>query len=115
MKTCGQAAARGKEQRKYPWGEKITPEHCNYDKTDLNHPSPANIFLSGKTPEGIYDMAGNVWEWTSSFYNENKKTYVLKGGAFGNSEEDCRCAFRNVLFPVSRNYFIGFRCARIKL
>ncbi|WP_320041220.1 SUMF1/EgtB/PvdO family nonheme iron enzyme [uncultured Desulfobacter sp.] len=109
-----QAAAGGKERRKYPWGEKITPEHCNYNKTNLNDPSPVNIFLSGKTPEGIYDMSGNVWEWTSSFWDDSEGAYVMKGGAFDNSEEDCRCASRFSLYPVYRNYNIGFRCARIK-
>jgi len=64
-----QAAAAGNEKRKYPWGKEITPDHCNYDDTKLEKTSAAGIFKIGQTPEGVADLAGNVWEWTASDYH----------------------------------------------
>ncbi|OGR22843.1 MAG: hypothetical protein A2277_16030 [Desulfobacterales bacterium RIFOXYA12_FULL_46_15] len=69
-----QATAAGKEKREYPWGDGIDPQKCNYDETKLGKPSPVGIFSGGKTPEGVHDLGGNVWEWTRSGYHQ-KKTY----------------------------------------
>ena len=71
-----QAAAAGKVKREYPWGGKIGPQKCNYGETDLNRTSPVGIFLEGKTPEGVHDLAGNAWEWTESFLNKDKDSYT---------------------------------------
>jgi formylglycine-generating enzyme required for sulfatase activity len=60
-------------------------------------------------------MAGNVLEWTSSFYDHKAPPYVVRGGAFFNDAENCRCAFRSLYNQNNRIYDIGFRCARIKL
>lgn len=67
-----QAAAAGKEKREYPWGNEIDPQKCNYEQTGFNRTSPVGIFLQGKTPEGVHDLAGNVWEWTRSGYYQKK-------------------------------------------
>ena len=110
-----QAAAAGKEKREYPWGKGIDPNKCNYDETEIGRISPVGIFKDGKTPEHVYDMAGNVWEWTCSFYDADKDTYVLRGGSFFYISYYCRCADRNDFNPFNSSNNIGFRCARIKL
>ena len=106
-------AARGTALRKYPWSnQKPSPEHANYAETGLRgHPTPVGLFPAGATPDGVLDMAGNVWEWTAS--NWNDKAYkTLRGGAFSNSARNLRAAYRNVDASDGRNDSIGFRCLR---
>lgn len=108
-------AARGDDGNKYPWGDQFDPEKCNSQESGRGKPNRVNLYPNGISPYGCYDMAGNVWEWTSSFWDDSKNTYVIKGGAFHVSGEACRCASRFGTSPDNRNYFVGFRCARIKL
>jgi formylglycine-generating enzyme required for sulfatase activity/predicted MPP superfamily phosphohydrolase/energy-coupling factor transporter ATP-binding protein EcfA2 len=68
-----QAAAAGKEKRTYPWGDKWEKHRCNSRKLNLEKISSVGIFLEGRTPEGIGDLAGNVWEWTWSDYHARKE------------------------------------------
>jgi formylglycine-generating enzyme required for sulfatase activity len=58
-------------------------------------------------------MAGNVWEWTSTRYEEGAEWRVLKGGAWDyKGMVDARCASRVYFAPAFRNGAIGFRCCR---
>ena len=121
-----------KTKRTYPWGETIDCSHANYGGFDscVGHTTPVGSYESGKSPYGLYDMAGNVWEWVSSLYKpypydandgrEDLSSYnfrVLRGGAwFYGVLGSIRSSFRYWLFPsdpysLSDN-FIGFRCAR---
>jgi len=69
-----EAAAAGFEKRAYPWGNEWGENRCNSKETGIGKTSPVGVFRYGNTPtpegtvEGIADMAGNVWEWTSSEY-----------------------------------------------
>jgi formylglycine-generating enzyme required for sulfatase activity len=73
-------AAHGLERRDYPWGvEEPNDEKANFGKT-YNGTTPVGCFMPGMTPEGIFDMAGNVWEWTSSFHLPNQ--CILRGGSW---------------------------------
>lgn len=67
-----EATAAGHKGRQYPWGNKWDKNRCNNDETKLNKTSPVGIFLKGNTPEGISDLSGNAWEWTSSGYHSKK-------------------------------------------
>jgi formylglycine-generating enzyme required for sulfatase activity len=123
-----QTAAAGKEKREFPWGQEITPGHCNHRDTKIEKTSAVGIFKIGQTPERVADFAGNVWEWTASDYHrklvledfeydakEDKKRQrpVLRGGSWLNAARYCRCAARGNYNPLSRSDYIGFRCARI--
>ena len=61
-------AARGTDGRRYPWGEEFEPERLNSFEGDqaVRSPTPVGIYPTGASPYGCLDMAGNVWEWTSS-------------------------------------------------
>ncbi len=65
-----EAAARGQEGRAFPWGNEFDPLKANTFETRLRQPTPIGIFPDGATPEGIADLAGNAYEWTSSLWGE---------------------------------------------
>ena len=74
-----EAAASGLEKREYPWGNGWDKTKCNNSEINIEKTSPVGIFKKGNTPDGISDMAGNVWEWTVSDYHSKK---VLKDFTF---------------------------------
>ncbi|SCA58735.1 Sulfatase-modifying factor 1, partial [Chlamydiales bacterium SCGC AB-751-O23] len=111
------AAKGGQINARYPWGDNISKVHANFmsDKTVVNGSYPANGY-------GLYDMAGNVWEWTDSYYiaypgNTSSNPHftedlqVVRGGAWLYDAAYCLIAFRNAN-QKSRCYpTLGFRCA----
>ena len=125
-------AARGTDGRVYPWGnEPPTRFHANSGKEVWsNHSalSPVGTFEAGKSPYGIYDMAGNVWEWVSDWYDPEyyqlspsqnppgprKGSHkVVRGGSWGsNGITDLRSADRETHLPSFRGFGTGFRCAK---
>ncbi len=121
-------AARGKDGRKFPWGnDEPTPEHANYGKM-INRPTAIGIYSRGVTPEGIFDLAGNVWEWCLDWYDEKyyaecKKKGVVKdsrgpekgalrvqrGGSYYSQPEALRGGLRLMNYPYVRLDAYGFR------
>jgi hypothetical protein len=104
------AASGGK--RKFPWGD--TPpqkKHANFNEP-LQGLSPVNAHPEGATPEGVMDMAGNIWEWTATWWDEKKEQRVLRGGACFNEESALRCTARHGNYKKPWR-FVGFRVARI--
>jgi formylglycine-generating enzyme required for sulfatase activity len=61
-------AARGIDKRTYPWGERIGCSKANYNGSCVGNTTVVGSYESGKSPYGMYDMTGNVWEWVSSLY-----------------------------------------------
>lgn len=105
-------AARGTTGRVYPWGvEKLDQTRANVSMT-LGAPSPVGVFPDGATtPEGIMDMLGNVWEWTTSDWCTNHK--AVRGGSFHDNDDiNLRVAARNGDGPGSWGSDLGFRCVR---
>lgn len=125
-------AARGTDGRLYPWGnDPPTPLHANYGKREWsNHEAlvPVGTLEAGKSPYGIYDMAGNVWEWVSDWYdNDYYKNSpsespagpptggfkVIRGGSWNTSARNLRAADRYFDPPSFRSQYVpGFRCAK---
>jgi formylglycine-generating enzyme required for sulfatase activity len=121
-------AARGLEGRKYPWGnEEPDRERANYDETEIGHATPVGLFPRGTTPDGIHDLAGNVLEWVSDWYDEKYDTKspplnptgptsgkyrVVRGGSWFDDSRFLRSSVRGRGGPGVRDSVIGFRCAR---
>jgi gamma-glutamyl hercynylcysteine S-oxide synthase len=115
--------------RRYPWGdEDPRPEHANLGQRHLR-PAPVGAYPAGASPLGVQQLVGDVWEWTSSDfapypgftafpYDEYSLVFfgpdykVLRGGSFGTDEVVARGTFRNWDYPIRRQIFAGFRCAR---
>lgn len=68
-----EAAGAGKDGREYPWDNVWKEGCCNTAESKIGKTSPVGIFKTGETPEGIADMAGNVWEWTASDYHSGRQ------------------------------------------
>ncbi|MCK5059347.1 MAG: SUMF1/EgtB/PvdO family nonheme iron enzyme, partial [Candidatus Aminicenantes bacterium] len=119
-------AARGTDGRTYPWGEGIDKNKCNYN-ANLGRTSPVGIFPEGKSPYGCFDMAGNVWEWCSDWYDEKyykkspdnnpegpatSENRELRGGNWISVARYVRAAFRYWLVPSDRWNDFGFRLSQ---
>ena len=119
-------AARGADGRRYPWpgGAAPSPTLLNYDKSRTGHPTPVGVYPGGATPEGVFDMAGNVWEWCADWYGEDYyanaeqqdpkgpdkgAARVLRGGSWVLGARRCRSACRDGYVPMCRGDDIGFR------
>ena len=120
-------AARGPEGNTFPWGDKFDRNKGNTPQYGNEDTMPVGSFENGKSYYGIYDMAGNAFEWTENWFkpyagnnhpdeNYGEKYKVLKGGSW----YDCtyyKCgisapAFNRIFFhPMTKNNNFGFRCA----
>ena len=103
-------AARGTEGRVYPWGDDFDPAKCNSDKSEEDGTTSVTKYVNGRSPYGCYDMAGNVWEWTDSWFD--KTDLVLRGGSWLNDAGFLRSSKRFWDAPTDRSDYVGFRCAR---
>ena len=104
--------AAGGGKRKYPWGDAAPQNtHANFNSANQAF-TPVNAFPDGATPDGLTDLAGNVWEWTATWQDEKQEQRVVRGGAAFNDEVALRCVSRdhNTKKPMR---FAGFRVARI--
>jgi len=66
-------AARGTDGMIYPWGNEFNTKLCNSSESGIGMTSAVGKFPEGKSCYGCHDMAGNVWEWTCSYYDSKKK------------------------------------------
>jgi len=65
-----EAAARSREARAFPWGDQFDRLKANTNETHVRTTTPVGVFPAGDAPEGVCDMAGNTWDWTSSLWGE---------------------------------------------
>lgn len=119
-------AARGTDGRTYPWGENIDESFANFNYR-VGDTTAVGSYEKGKSPYGLYDMAGNVWEWVADWYSE---TYygqspaenptgpasgtmrVLRGGSWGLVGLSVSASYRYANDPVATSPDLGFRCAK---
>lgn len=117
-------AARGPNGNKYPWGnEEPDSSYANYND-NIGDTTEVGSYEKGASPYGAMDMAGNVMEWVSDWYDDydandtnnpegpsdTKYFRVLRGGGWSNGNWSIRTALRGVSNPSARVYYAGFRC-----
>jgi formylglycine-generating enzyme required for sulfatase activity len=127
-------------RRNYPWGDwtdreqaEAPPIPANISESGLSGPSAVGIFPHGAAACGAEELAGNVWEWCSSRYQDyplppdlpaetydtyrrherTKRRFVLRGGSWDHYRPDARCACRYDNSPGVDGDFLGFRLARL--
>jgi formylglycine-generating enzyme required for sulfatase activity len=122
-------AAKGNHDWRFPWGNvEPTNKHLNFNQKWIGERTlmPVGSYESGKSPYGVYDMAGNVWEWVNDWYDAKyyekspaknppgpasgtKK--VIRGAGWQNETPTVRIFTRVDSDPTIRNESTGFRCA----
>ncbi|MBI5829590.1 MAG: SUMF1/EgtB/PvdO family nonheme iron enzyme [Chloroflexi bacterium] len=124
-------AARGGDGRLFPWGDEFDPNKANTAETGIGTTSTVGCFygsdLRGASQDsglGIFDLSGNVWEWTSSKWKKypyevsdgredlkGNEARVLRGGSWNLNPRNCRSAYRTGFVPTGFSDFFGFRVA----
>ncbi len=123
-------AARGTDGRPYPWGSTLARNNANFYASrdpfeDMgsfgSRTSPVGFYnglsyagyatLDSASPYGLYDMAGNVWQWTGDVYDGMHYRF-MRGGSKDTYEKDLRAWVRNNATPEYYSPGVGFRCAR---
>jgi formylglycine-generating enzyme required for sulfatase activity len=125
-------SARGTDGRLYPWGNRVPSNDLanfalgarfSYSQVLM----PVQSYEQGKSPYGLYQMAGNVWEWVQDWYAANYyevspeqspqgpeqgQFKVLRGGSWSDLPKYLLTYGRFKLSPETRNSYTGFRCAK---
>jgi len=123
-------AARGTDKRAYPWGNDINKQNANYfssrhkiEKAIKNYArtTPVGFFNGNKygdfetvkslSPYGLFDMAGNVWQWVVDDYPDIHYRF-MRGGSYQNYDYNLRVWAKNSAGPDYYSIWTGFRCAR---
>jgi len=124
-------AARGGDGRRWPWSDEWVEGRANTEESGIGETSAVGCFPAGASPYGALDMAGNVWEWTSTRWGRasayrpdyaypydpadgredpaGPDLRVLRGGSWVDSQRLSRCAFRYRVIPVDFLDNCGFR------
>jgi formylglycine-generating enzyme required for sulfatase activity len=123
-------AARASDGRDYPWGNAFDAARANTGESEFDDTVPVGRYEAGKSPYGLYDMAGNVTEWTQDWFQpypgsphppgplHGERFKVLRGGSWGGGGGHYamgifyRSAHRLFGEPAGRYPDTGFRCAR---
>jgi formylglycine-generating enzyme required for sulfatase activity len=115
-------AARGTDGRLYPWGSTFDSSATNSKEAGVGRLVPVGSLAKNKSPFGVLDMSGNVWEWTA----DNYKPYpghvsgftvpgdakVIRGGSYTSDQVHVTTTARNLDHASTRSPVIGFRCAK---
>ena len=120
-------AARGPHGLLWPWGNQDKPGAANTGNPDpFEFPAPGASFSQDQSPYGVYDLAGNVMEWVSDWYQEDAYATssanpqgpssgiykVIRGASWGTTGKETRLTVRLKIVPDFRDTTIGFRCAK---
>jgi formylglycine-generating enzyme required for sulfatase activity len=118
-------AARGPKGRPYPWGDAVPDcRRANFNAC-TGRIAPVGTHPAGASPEGVHDLAGNVWEWVGDCYARDPDRAVKdphidgacdlvvnRGGSWAHPPEFLRGAFRGGADPEVQYDVLGFRCAQ---
>ncbi|MFI5274665.1 MAG: SUMF1/EgtB/PvdO family nonheme iron enzyme, partial [Ktedonobacterales bacterium] len=120
--------------RLYPWGDSFDKARCNTRESGIGHTTavgsygPEHAARDGSSPCGAQELAGNVWEWTSSLVQpypntpdsgrengDSTENRMLRGGSWNNDSRDARAAYRSVSRPADATSTTGSGSSRRRL
>ena len=107
-------AARGVDGRQFPWGdvEDSSLARCRDSRDEHPQPEPVGAFPTAASVYGMGDAAGNVCDWTDSWFTEHRSLRVVRGGSWFLGTSALKCGFRSGGDPHHGDSIFGFRCAR---
>ncbi len=105
-------AARGSLYRRYPYGKHFWGKAANTAEARKGGPVSVGSYPLGRSPYGLFDMCGNVCEWTTTLFNPQAPVpnRVAKGGSYLSDRNQCRVATRKRVNPTDGAVDVGFRC-----
>lgn len=104
--------------RRFPWGDSWVlssgetrgdETRCNVSESNIGETTPVGMYLSGASPYGVLDAAGNVWEWCNDWAGEERRYKVRRGGAFRYTHDQARCSALDRSHPDLSWPYVGFR------
>ncbi|MCY4146495.1 MAG: SUMF1/EgtB/PvdO family nonheme iron enzyme [Chloroflexi bacterium] len=108
-----QRAAKGDDDRYFPWGDDYDEDCCNTVETGLKQTTPVDRYHKGISPYGVYDLSGNTWEWTlntaAAAEEGRDRRRAVTGGSFVSSCDRAQTSARYYLEPRVRYSSIGIR------
>jgi formylglycine-generating enzyme required for sulfatase activity len=122
-------AARGEDGRVWPWGNSFVSGNANIlgDEDGYKYTAPVGSFEAGRSPYGLYDMAGNAAEWVSDWYDQSSykattftdpkgpetgRVRVYRGGSWNEAATGVRTGKRYTAAQHRTDAILGFRCAK---
>ncbi len=108
-------ACKGPGNLKYPYGNVWNPAKCDTQNRDGTNRSivPSGSYRACVSGYGVYDMSGDVMEWTNNVFSpQDTSDRVVKGGSFKKPDWATRCAYRYNMLPGSTSSEVGFRCCK---
>jgi formylglycine-generating enzyme required for sulfatase activity len=105
-------AARAGRDSEFPWGDApASPARANYGASGVGTTRPAGSYAAN--PLGLYDLAGNVWEFTGDVWPDARgnRRRAIRGGSFGGAPVNLRTRWRDSHVEDNAVAFVGFRCA----
>jgi len=120
-------AARGTDGRLFPWGNRFDRHKANTWERGVKGIHRVGEYEEGKSPYGVYDLAGNVMEWTATVYRQYQHLpgeeirdgeelwytkVIIRGGAWSSDGKDAQTFSRVIADPGIKSNGIGFRCAK---
>lgn len=100
-------AARNTHGGEYPWNGDFDSALANTEESSLEQTTPVHMYRDGKSAEGVWDLVGNVWEWSNDDYNNWGK--AARGGGYYNDADGVRSSACDGVFPSNGYVDLGFR------
>jgi len=105
---------KGRKNLRFPYGNQWNSDKCNTQNASSEKRAPASSgsIASCRSDLGVYDMSGNMREWTATNFSATLEDKVVRGGSWASPDWASRCAYRYNALPDVKDNETGFRCCK---
>ncbi len=104
-----QLVCRGPQDSRYPYGNLYNENYCPSKEVEVNR---SGRFPACRSYYGIYDLTGNLWEWTATPHKVREGYYLAAGGNWNTGDQATCSQTKYSFYPQNRYLFVGFRCCK---